>query len=39
MITPIEQKIFPEVSRARQQLDSIVEKPEFDAGEAQGKKQ
>ncbi len=39
MVTPIEQKIFPEISRARQQLGSILEKSESDSGDAQGKKQ
>ena len=39
MVWPIEQKIFPEVSKARQQLTSIIEQSASNSDDAQGRKQ
>jgi hypothetical protein len=37
IVAPIEEKIFPNVSRVRQQLTAIVEKPAQDSGDKPGK--
>jgi hypothetical protein len=39
MVWPIEQKLFPEVSKARQQLGSIIEQSASNSDDTQEKKQ